>query len=419
MIRHILTIIWNERKANSWIVVEYTLVFCILWFCCDYLYFMGKSYMEPLGFDIEHTYLIQMGEKSTDMGILEQEDTYANFQIFLDRVKHYPGIESVSLSQASVPYCTNFTACRFFINTDSLWLYTQMRYVSPEFFDVFRIKLESGRIFNEQEERSNSGVLITPDRHQQFGGINQEAKPATQVKTLTMNEEQTMLVTGITTRVKSGFYEPYTNGLFAPINLLERNLSRIEITVRVRPEADRDFAKQFTHDMREQLIIGPFFLTNVTSVTQLRKNTMKSEGITSNLNSVYSITTFLIINIFLGIIGTFWYRTQSRRSEIGLRIAMGATKQQIRTMLFSETLLLLFLASIIGINICLNVSQTDLLQILGIPRSNHAQAGIGIEQYFINYALTFGFLALVSLTAVWYPARQAANIPPMEALREE
>ncbi len=419
MIRHIVTIIWNERKANAWIVIEYTLVFCILWFCCDYLYFMGKSYIEPLGFDIEHTYLIQMGDKGTGAEAGQQEDAYANFQLFLDRVKRYPGVENVSLSQASVPYCLNFTASRFFINADSLWLFSQMRYVSPEFFDVFRIKLESGRIFNEQEDRTNSGVLITPDRNQQFGGMDQEAQPATQVKTLTMNEEQTMQVTGITTPVKSGFYEPYSNGLFAPINLPQRNLSRIEIAVRARPEADRDFAGQFTRDMREQLMIGPYFLANVKSIAQMRKSAMKWEGVTANLNSVYAITTFLIVNIFLGIIGTFWYRTQSRRGEIGLRIAMGATKRQIQSMLFSETLLLLFLSSVIAINICLNVSQTDLLQTFGIPRSNHGQAGIGMEQYFINYALTFGFLALISLAAVWYPARQAAAIPPIEALREE
>ena len=36
MIRHILKIIWNERRSNLWILLEYTLVFSVLWFCCDY-----------------------------------------------------------------------------------------------------------------------------------------------------------------------------------------------------------------------------------------------------------------------------------------------------------------------------------------------------------------------------------------------
>ena len=49
MIRHIFKIIWNERKTNAWIVLEYILVFCVLWFCVDYLYYMGKCYWEPVG----------------------------------------------------------------------------------------------------------------------------------------------------------------------------------------------------------------------------------------------------------------------------------------------------------------------------------------------------------------------------------
>ena len=60
MIRHIFKIIWNERKTNAWITLEYVLVFCVLWFCVDYLFYMGKCYFEPNGFDIEHTYQINM-----------------------------------------------------------------------------------------------------------------------------------------------------------------------------------------------------------------------------------------------------------------------------------------------------------------------------------------------------------------------
>ena len=88
-------------------------------------------------------------------------------------------------------------------------------------------------------------------------------------------------------------------------------------------------------------------------------------------------------------------------------------------MIFGETLLILFIASVVGVNICLNIGQTELLELLDIPISNRMDAGIGVEQEFINYLLTFGLLATVSLIAVWYPARQAAKIPPAEALRDE
>ena len=70
-------------------------------------------------------------------------------------------------------------------------------------------------------------------------------------------------------------------------------------------------------------------------------------------------------------------------------------------MIFGETLLILFIASMVGVNICLNINQTELLELLDIPISNRMEAGIGMEQEFINYVLTFGLLATISLIAVW------------------
>ncbi len=420
MIRHIFTIIWNERKTNAWIVVEYTLVFCILWFCCDYLYFMGKSYLEPLGFDIEHTYTIQLGEKDEEENTETEEERYANALTLLDRISRYPGVESASLSSAATPYSMSWMNDEFMINSDSLWLGIQLRKITPGFLDVFKVKIETGRPFTP-ESSHDQHALISPDRSNMFGEYPKVTLPVSNVRTLLHGSENKELLTviGRTAKVKTTFYQPYGSSVFQPFSKNDYNLVWNEIAVRVHSDADKNFAEQFTRDMREQLMIGPYFLASVTSLEDRRDTAAEWEGVWANLNSVYAITAFLIINIFLGIIGTFWYRTQARRSEIGLRMALGASKRSIQTMLCLETLLLLLLSSIIGLNICLNIDQTDLLRTLGLPVADSVMAGSGIEQYFINYALTFGFLALVSLGAVWYPAQQAASVLPVEALHEE
>ncbi len=216
--------------------------------------------------------------------------------------------------------------------------------------------------------------------------------------------------------MKDSYFDSFYSNMIQPLDKKEYDLANMQIYIRVSPGVDNDFAERFTREMRDQLMLGPYFLASVFSST---KNAREMNWPTGDLNGIYAITTFLILNIFLGIIGTFWYRTQTRRSEVGLRLALGATRQGVKQMIFGETLLILFIASVVGVNICLNINQTELLELLDIPISNRMEAGIGMEQEFINYVLTFGLLATISLIAVWYPARQAAKIPPAEALRDE
>jgi putative ABC transport system permease protein len=434
MIRHLFKIIWNERYANGWIVVEYILVFCILWFCCDYLYFITKSYLEPLGFDISNTYMVEMTDRrqmsdsslplndyNPEESPLTLDDRY-NYAIeILERLKQYPGVENACLSNAAVPYGSAWMGMGFLINGDSVMQQSlRVRGVSSEFFDVFKIKLTSGRVFDWTDPADQQTFLINPDRNNQFGDPTKATLPATEVRTLGLDpaHPQFYPVIGVTDKLKGSIFEPYSYSVFRPLNKQQVDLTS-EITIRVSPHAAKGFEERFTEEMKNQLTAGPYTFSKITSLEETRKQNLKWNGITDNLKSIYAITSFLIINLFLGIIGTFWYRTEARTSEIGLRTALGASRRKIKSFLYAETLLLLSIASIAGINICISIGQTGLLSAIGVPQANHIQIGSGIETYFILFGLTFLLLATVSLLAVWYPARQASNRSPADALHED
>lgn len=205
---------------------------------------------------------------------------------------------------------------------------------------------------------------------------------------------------------------------FNPFSRSDINLSDNEITIRTHPEVGKDFPERFVKEMREQLTLDPYFIASVTSFDKMREEYTKS-SISGLLNSVYAITAFLFFNIFLGATGTFWYRTQGRRSEIGLRMAIGASRRNVKGMLCLETLILLFIASLVAASICLQIGQTDLFRLFDLPIGNHGRIGIGYLQDFLNYFTTFGILAVISLAAVWLPASLISAIQPSEALRDE
>ncbi len=62
MIKHILKIIWNQRRSNGWIFAELLVVVAILWVMMDSMLVDQYTYHSPLGFDIRNTYKIQLGE---------------------------------------------------------------------------------------------------------------------------------------------------------------------------------------------------------------------------------------------------------------------------------------------------------------------------------------------------------------------
>ncbi|NDV94936.1 ABC transporter permease [Dysgonomonas sp. 521] len=419
MIRQIFKIIWTERKINIWILSELVLVFCILWFCVDYIYFFTKRYLEPTGYDIEHVYSINLGVQEEGNRIInngsedERNSQLNTLWTIIDRIKKYPDVAYLSLSYDAIPYSGSFRNNTFTL--DSVVDNIQIKTVVPEYFNVFDIDILQGNIADWNNRNS---IVISGDRDNLF-----LKRDAGQIKSLDFGEEENENVIGVAEPTKRSEFNKSEPVVYV---LLSRNDAKAidtngytEICVRVKAGADKDFAERFTKDMQEQIAVNPYFLSSVVPISDIGKNFAKWTGYDSNFKSIFSITAFLLINIFLAVVGTFWFRTQTRRSEIGLRVALGSPHRNIQLIFILETVILIFLASVIAAIVCINVSLIDILKDIGVPAVDRNEAPAGIGQYFINYGITFLILAAISIVAVWYPSRRASKIQPAEALRDE
>lgn len=418
MIRHLLKVIRNERKANTWIFLEFIVVFCILWFCCDYLYYLSTCYLEKSGFDIKHTYLITMSKQPNINTTQEEQIEIVN--TFRERVKHYPGVEHMAFSEFITPYSWNDSSNGLVVNEDSVICNIATGKVTPGFFSVFKIPFLAGEDLNDSDMNTDNKVIICPDRKGIWKGKTGVEYPLKEIRTIknSHKSEKEYSVIGYVPKLKRTTYGHFSPKAFYSFQTKNIDLAYCDILIRINPASKKGFEERFMKDMKEQLALSPYYLSSIESIDKKRMEMNKSE-VGDNLNSVLAITLFLIVNIFLGIIGTFWTRIQSRRSEIGLRIALGASKRKVKYMLLMETFLLLLISSIIGTIICLNIGQTDLLQALGIPLANRTQMQLGTELDVLNFGITFSFLLIVSWLAVWYPATQASNMAPYESLRSE
>ena len=418
MIKQIFKIIWSERKINIWILFELVLVFCILWFCVDYIYFFTKRYLEPTGYNVEHVYNINMGIKEEghvliNNGTDAQKDSLVNIVwTIVDRIKKYPDIEYISLSSAAVPYSGSFMSNK--ASLDTMVDYIQFKSVSPDYFNVFKINVQQGQVENWN---NTDNIVISGNKDNQF--LKHDTK---QIKSLVTGDNENKQVIGVAASSKRSEFDEHNPIVYTLLSTNDREtvyFDGIEICVRVKAEADKNFIERFTKDMQEQIAMDPYFLSSVTSISDLRKDFMKWNKYDNNFKSIFSISSFLFINIFLAVVGTFWFRIQTRRNEIGLRVAVGSTRMNIKALFILETLFLLLLASLIATPICINIALADILRDIGVPSIDRGEEPIRISQYFINYLFTALILITISISAVLYPSWRASRIQPAEALRDE
>jgi len=115
-----------------------------------------------------------------------------------------------------------------------------------------------------------------------------------------------------------------------------------------------------------------------------------------------------VVLVATGLYGTLAYRVHRRTMEIGVRMAVGAQRSQVVWMVLRDSLLLTGVGVVLGVPLAMLVARA-----LG-------SALYGVQPYDVgNLALAGVGVGLVALVASAVPARRAASVDPLRALRAE
>lgn len=418
MIQHIFKIIGNQWKNNLWIVLELFIAITLIWYIVDYFSIMYITSRTPVGFDIKDTYIINVANYQSDNPNYiayekDSEEPALNYLRIIERIKNYPDIIGVSVGEWHFPYCRSNSTDRY--RRDSLKTNAQILFITPAYFDVFKVAPYGGGNPDQLGEAFQKGIIISYT-------MKEKLFPDTQgTGQIILNDDSTesYKIAAISNPIKDYIFRRPGNYIYLPFKeqtLMGKDEQTInqetEICIRSHPDSkNKDFALSLKKEMQTQLNIGNYYLAGVTPISKLRDERFRAYGVYENTQHRTGFTLFFLFNVFLGVIGTCWLRVKKRKEEIGVRIAMGSSKQNIMKQMILESIMLLFIATVPAVIIWINLLYLDIL-----PTKD---ADLNLQRFLLNTFFTLCPLVLVILLATWYPARYSANIQPAEALHYE
>ncbi len=357
------------------------------------------------GFDRQHVLIVQVDPQGTGY----EGDRLRVFQReMLTALASLPGVRHASLS-TSTPFNGNIDGKRLTVPgvapRDADDTVIQVNLVGPDYFDVFAVPILRGRPIDARDQNGTAPVAVVSEAFAQryFGDAG--AAIGRQFTTGGGKSAVTYEIVGVARDVRYQnlrktserlAYLPWfqaSNVKLAPFEFVVRtsedparsiNMIRSEIQ-RLRPDAPVLAVRTMTG-----VINGRLFTERLLAVLG---------------------TFFALVALTLAAVGTYGLLTHlgaKRVPEIGVRLALGARPRQMMWMTVRENLTLAVTGSLMGIaGAIASLRVLDKL-LFGLSPSDA-----------VNLALAAIILIVVSLAAAIVPAKRAASVDPLVALRYE
>jgi putative ABC transport system permease protein len=396
VIKHLLKLVWNRKRANVLIVAEIFISFLVLFAVLAATITFATRWNKPLGFQWKNVWDVSM-EFDIDAGEKANPELHAAMFRMVDETKAFPEVAAVAVSNTPAYSFSTAEGSRMINNRDVTLKYDD---VTDGFADTMQMKVLRGRWFNSDDDASPYWpVVLAADTAEAIYG---NADPVGQK--IEEDENTTLLVVGVVeTYRKDGEAAGADQLMFRRIapNARYGRLGS-HLLVRVKPGTPADFEQRLASRL-EQILPNVSF--RVRHMERMRENMLRTRLAPVIVGAI--IGAFLIAMVALGLTGVLWQSVTRRTREIGLRRAMGASGPNVHRQILLEVALLATIAVIAGS-----------IVILQLPI-------LGAFKVVTPSAFTLGFVAslatIYALTVLCglYPSWLASRLEPADALRYE
>ncbi|MFY9531478.1 MAG: ABC transporter permease [Candidatus Acidiferrales bacterium] len=317
------------------------------------------------------------------------------------KLEALPGIQSVALSSRVPGFAQGSTSVKpeGYVSQANESMETQVAIITPNYFQTMQIPIVKGRDFTLQDTKSSQRAVIVSEAFVNRYWPHQEALGKQLYSDL---PKEWLTVVGVARDSKmTGLNEKPTPFVYLPLYQVYQAITIINARVTGDSLAFGKTVEKTIHELNADLVV--FDVATLELREQIASFPQRIAG-----TFVGAFGLLALVLAAVGIYGVTAYTTRQRTHEIGIRMALGASKEDILRLVLGHGLRLTFVG--MGVGLAASFALTRYLgsMLLGVTSTD---------------ALTFSSVAIllcaVALLACFIPARRAMRVDPMVALRYE
>ena len=409
MKRALLSQMAHEWKNNIWLIIELAVVALAIWTIMTLLWVECKGITQPLGFNPKDVYTLDVKSlpKTSPYFLAEYENNfYDDRNELVKRLRNNPNVEAVSLHNNFAPFEFNYSGNYFSIEgwPDSIGYTGNVRIAEPDIINILEIQSTTGKSQEQLIAMMKRGeVLLSHNLELEkiMGPINSVV--GKKLHSYNDEEDPGFRIGDIVERVRRSDYEYEPRGVLIMPFDLQKDWG--DVILKIKPDRTNSFINDFNTDPSLSHLRNVYF-SNLKSLVKKGESLNKETEI--NIRLMVAISFFLLITIFLGLLGSFWFRVQQRVSEIAIRKTFGANNSTLFRRILGEGIILLTVALLL-VSACVCPFIKKLSDFTG-------------EEWWVFIvfqSIVAGVMAVGIILSLWYPAWRAMKIEPAIAVKEE
>jgi len=277
--------------------------------------------------------------------------------------------------------------------------------VGEQYFDVRGLKLESGRLFDEGDVKEDAQVVVI-DQNTKEKLFGLDVNPLG--KTVLFNKRP-LTVIGVMQKEENSFGNADVLMLWSPYTTVMHQITgesyTNSITVKIKDDANTQVAeKGLTELLKTRHGTEDFFMNNSDSIKQMVETTT---GTMKLLISSIALISLVVGGI--GVMNIMLVSVTERTKEIGVRMAIGARRNNILQQFLIEAVLICIIGGLVGVGLSTLISLVFNHFVTEFPMEISIGSVIGAVVCSTAIGVAFGFM----------PANKASKLNPIDALSKD